>query len=63
MFDIIWIRSKFLLHGTMSFDCMLKYTNVKLELLSDNDKLLMLEVKIRGSLMHAIKQYSKTNNH
>lgn len=32
----------------MYFDSMLTYTEVKLELLSDNDQLLMMEVGVRG---------------
>jgi len=46
----------------MSFDCMLKYTGVKLSLLSDYDKILMMEAGIRGGLTQAVKRYAKANN-
>ncbi|XP_050523883.1 uncharacterized protein LOC126895735 [Daktulosphaira vitifoliae] len=45
-----------------SFDCMLKYTRVKLELLNDYDMLLMVEQGIRGRLVQAVKHYAKANN-
>ena len=40
----------------------LKKTEVKLELLSDIDMLLMVEKGIRGGLCHAIHQYAKANS-
>ncbi|VVC35208.1 Ribonuclease H-like domain, partial [Cinara cedri] len=46
-----------------SFDCMLKYTGVKLELPSDYDMLLMFENGIRGGLVQASKRYGKANNY
>ncbi|XP_050529173.1 uncharacterized protein LOC126898823 [Daktulosphaira vitifoliae] len=45
-----------------SFDCMLKYTRMKLELLNDYDMLLMVEQGIRGGLVQAVKHYAKANN-
>lgn len=41
---------------------MLKLTEVKLELFSDYDKLLMIESGIRGGLTQAVKRYAKANN-
>lgn len=40
----------------MSFDCMLKYTSVQLELLHDYDMLLFFENGVRGGLTQAIKR-------
>ena len=39
-----------------------KKTEVKLELLTDIDLLLMVEKGIRGGICHAINRYSKANN-
>ena len=40
----------------------LKKTNVKLELLTDYDMLLMVEEGIRGGIYHSIHRYAKVNN-
>ena len=37
-------------------------TEVKLELLTNNDMLLMVEKGIRGGICHAINRYAKANN-
>ena len=39
-----------------------KKTNVKLELLTDYDMLLMVEEGIRGAICHSIHRYAKANN-
>ena len=41
---------------------MSKKTNVKLELLTDFDMLLMVEEGIRGGICHSIHRYAKANN-
>ena len=41
---------------------LLKKTGVKLELLTDIDKLLMVEKGIRGGICQAIHRYAKANN-
>ena len=40
----------------------LKNTGVKLELLTDNDMLMMVEKEIRGGMCHSIYRYAKANN-
>ena len=46
----------------LSWQACLKKTNVKLELLTDIDMLLMFEKGIRGGISQAITKYAKTNN-
>ena len=41
---------------------MFEKTEVKLELLTDNDMSLMVEKGIRGGICHAINRYAKPNN-
>ena len=41
---------------------MSKKTNVKLELLTDYDMLLMVEERIRGGICHSMHRYVKENN-
>jgi len=58
-------KLKFRETGTVpgtSFDCMLKYTEVQLELLSDYDQLLMKEAGARGRLTQASMRYAQANN-
>ena len=46
----------------LAWQICLKKTEVKLELLTDVDILLMVEKGIRGGICHAIYRYAKTNN-
>ena len=46
----------------LAWQACLKKTNVKLELLTDYDMLLMVEEGIRGGIYHAIHRHAKTNN-
>ena len=44
------------------FQARLKKTNIKLELLTDYDMLLMVEEGIRGGICHPIHRYAKASN-
>ena len=46
----------------LGWQACLKKTSVKLELLTDNDMLLMVEEGIRGGICQAIYRYAKVNN-
>ena len=46
----------------LAWQACLKKTEVKLELLTDVDMLLMVEKGIRGEICHAIYRYAKANN-
>ncbi|VVC44031.1 Hypothetical protein CINCED_3A005306 [Cinara cedri] len=46
-----------------SFDRMLKYTAIELELLTDYNMLLMFERGVPSELVQASKRYGKANNH
>ena len=46
----------------LAWQACLKETNVKLELLTDYDMLLMVEEGIRGGICHSIHRYAKVNN-
>ena len=46
----------------LAWQACLKKTNMKLELLTDYDMLLMVEERIRGGIFHSIHRYVKANN-
>ena len=52
---------KFFSAPGLAWQAALKKTEVKLELLTDIDMLLMVEKRIRGGICHAIHQYAKAN--
>ena len=53
---------KFLSVPGLAWQAALKKTEVKLELLTDIDMLLMVEKGIRGGICQAIHRYAKANN-
>ena len=55
-------RAHFLTAPGLAWQACLKKTEVKLELLTDNDMFLMVEEGIRGGMCHAIHRYAKANN-
>ena len=54
--------ANFLSASVLSWQAFLKKTGVKLELLTDNDMLMMVEEGIRGGICQATHRYSKANN-
>ena len=46
----------------LAWQACLKKTEIKLELLTNFDMLLMVEKGIRGGICHAIHRYAKANN-
>ena len=46
----------------LAWQACLKKTNIKLELLTDYDMLLMVEEGIRGGICHSIHRYTRANN-
>lgn len=44
----------------LSFDCMLKYTNIKLKLLTDHNMHLLIKNSIRDNLTKTRMRYTKT---
>ena len=54
--------TKFLSAPELAWQAALKRTEVKLELLTDVDMLLMVEKGIRRGICHALHQYVKANN-
>ena len=54
--------AKFLLAPGLAWQATLKNTNVKLDLLTDIDKLLMVGKGIREGICHSIYPYAKAYN-
>ena len=52
---------KFLSAPGLAWQAALKKTEVKLELLTDTDMLLMIEKRINGRIFHEIHRYVKAN--
>ena len=66
MNNIVIFTAHLLSASGLAWQLCLKKTEVKLELLTDNDMLLMVEKGIRGGICHAIHRYAnmiKTKNH
>ena len=59
----IWAWScKISYSSRISMESSFKKTNVKLDLLTDIDRLLMVEKGVRGGVRHSICQYTKANS-
>ena len=54
--------ARFLSAPRLAWQACLKKTGVKLELLTDNDMLMMVEKGIRGGMCHAVYRHAKANN-
>ena len=52
----------FLSAPELAWQAFFKKTDVKLELITDPDMLLIVENRIRGGICHAILRYAKANN-
>ena len=46
----------------LSWDAMLKVTDIKLEKISDIDNRLLIEKELRGGISYIAKRYTKANN-
>ena len=63
MFKNLSIRScKIYFFPELAWQAALIKTDVKLELLTDTDTLLMVEKGVRGGICNKIHQYEKANN-
>ena len=54
--------SKFISVPGLTWQTALKKTKVKLDLLTDIDMLLIVEIGIKGGICHSIYRYAKANN-
>ena len=54
--------SKFISVPGLTWQTALKKTKVKLDLLTDIDMFLIVEIGIKGGICHSIYRYAKANN-
>ena len=63
MFRILWIRPSSLFSSPgLSWDAILKITEIELEVISDVDMDLFIGKGMRGGISHIAKRFSKANN-
>ena len=56
------VPTYFLTAPGLAWQACLRKTEVRLELLTNNDMLLIVEKGIRGGISHAVNRYAKANN-
>ena len=54
--------AKFISAPGLAWQAVLKNTDVELDLLTDTDMLLMIEMGVRGVICNSIHRYAKANN-
>ena len=59
---MLWIRFPVISAPGLSWDAMLKMTNIDLEKISDIDKYLFIEKGLRGGISYIAKRYAKANS-